>query len=67
MLGIAGTIGAIFVAVLVGRLEVEGRGVTADEGVVGWVESVSEGGFEVFGVAEVVISDVAGATGDTGE
>ena len=67
MLGIAGIIGTTFDVGRAAGAETVGREGMAEDGVVGCVESVSDGACEVAGVSELVISTEAGGTEETGE
>lgn len=66
--GTAGTIGCVLVVVRATLpLGTGGRGLTAEDGVVGCVESASDGVCDVAGVAELAASMLAAGTGGLGE
>lgn len=65
--GIAGTIGATFEADRGAPLDTGSRGGMAEDGVVGWVESASDGACDVAGVSDVATSRFVRGTEDVGE
>ena len=67
MCGIAGTMGTTFAVARMAGLGTGGRGGIAEDGVVGCVESASDGAWDVAGVSDLVASMEAGGTDVGGE